>query len=100
MTKKISKTKTKKKLLSRAKPKANYKAASGYDAQLEEFQTRDLGTSMRASGAGQMINRKTKPTSLLLEPDLINDLRIKGAKRGLGYQTMLKMIVRENLSRY
>jgi predicted DNA binding CopG/RHH family protein len=39
-------------------------------------------------------------TSLLLEPALITALRRKGARRGLGYQTMLKVIVREHLDQY
>jgi len=41
-----------------------------------------------------------KPTSILLEQDLIERLREKGAKRGLGYQMMLKVIVREHLDDY
>jgi len=36
----------------------------------------------------------------LLDEDLVERLREKGAKRGLGYQTMLKMIVREHLDDY
>jgi predicted DNA binding CopG/RHH family protein len=35
-----------------------------------------------------------------LDEDLVEQLRVKGAKRGLGYQTMLKMIVREHLDEY
>jgi len=35
-----------------------------------------------------------------LDDDLIEKLRKKGAKRGLGYQTMLKLIVREHLDEY
>jgi predicted DNA binding CopG/RHH family protein len=47
-----------------------------------------------------VLRRSTKPTSILLEPDLIETLRRKGAKRGLGYQTMLKLVVREHLDEY
>jgi predicted DNA binding CopG/RHH family protein len=43
---------------------------------------------------------KSRPTSIVLEPDLVERLREKGAKRGLGYQTMLKVIVREHLDEY
>lgn len=35
-----------------------------------------------------------------LEQDLIDKLRKKGAKRGLGYQPMLKVIVREHVDEY
>jgi hypothetical protein len=41
-----------------------------------------------------------EPTSILLEPGLIETLRRKGAKRRLGYQTMLKLVVREHLDEY
>jgi len=37
---------------------------------------------------------------ILLDDDLVRKLRAKAAKRGLGYQTMLKMIVREHLDEY
>jgi predicted DNA binding CopG/RHH family protein len=71
------------------------------DAQLQEFSRRDLGDDLKATGAGRFIRRrKALPTSLLLEPELIEQLREKGSKRGLGYQTMLKLIVREHLDEY
>jgi len=71
------------------------------DAQVEEFETRDLGADIRASGVIPVVIRpKGQPTSILLEPDLIKQLREKGRKRGLGYQTMLKLIVREHLHEY
>ena len=41
-----------------------------------------------------------KPTSIVLEQQLIEKLREKGAKRGLGYQTMLKLIVLEHVDEY
>lgn len=71
------------------------------DAQLEEFETQDLGEDMRTSVAEPVIVRpKTQPTSILLDTELIQQLRVKAAKRGIGYQTMLKMIVREHLHEY
>ena len=70
------------------------------DAQLDEFERRDLGRDIAASGVAQVIRPSAKPTSILLDQDLIRRLRIKGAKRGLGYQTMLKVIVREHLEDY
>jgi len=39
-------------------------------------------------------------SSIVLAPELVERLRNKGAKRGLGYQTMLKVIVREHLDEY
>jgi predicted DNA binding CopG/RHH family protein len=70
------------------------------DRQVEEFERRDLGDDIRGAGVAKMLRRSTKPTSILLEPDLIETLRRKGAKRGLGYQTMLKLVVREHLDEY
>jgi predicted DNA binding CopG/RHH family protein len=71
------------------------------DAQLREFERRDLGDDVRASGVRPVVVRpKSRPTSIVLEPDLVARLREKAAKRGLGYQTMLKVIVREHLDEY
>ena len=69
------------------------------DLQVEEFEKRDLGVDIRAAGGLRPI-RKTLPTSIVLEQDLIDKLRKKAAKRGLGYQTMLKVIVREHVDEY
>ena len=73
--------------------------ATKRDQQLEEFEKRDLGDDIRAAGGVRPI-RKTLPTSIVLEQDLIDKLRKKAAKRGLGYQTMLKVIVREHVDEY
>ena len=73
--------------------------ATKRDLQVEEFEKRDLGDDIRAAGSARLI-RKTLPTSIVLEQDLIDKLRKKAAKRGLGYQTMLKVIVREHLDDY
>ncbi|HEY2931852.1 MAG TPA: BrnA antitoxin family protein [Acidobacteriota bacterium] len=70
------------------------------DAQLSEFDRRDLGEDIRASRTGRLLRQRAKPTSILLDQDLVQKLRAKGAKRGLGYQTMLKVIVREHLDEY
>ena len=75
------------------------KKADRRDLQVEEFEKRDLGENIRAAGGLRPI-RKTLPTSIVLEPDLIDKLRKKAAKRGLGYQTMLKVIVREHVDEY
>ena len=76
------------------------KAPRAQDAQVEEFERRDLGEDIARSGSLRVIRRKSTPTSILLDEDLIQQLREKGAKRGLGYQTMLKVIVREHLDKY
>jgi uncharacterized protein (DUF4415 family) len=55
---------------------------------------------IRASGVYRVLRRRTRPTSIVLEEDLVSALRAEGAKRGLGYQTMLKVIVREHLHEY
>ena len=70
------------------------------DLQTAEFERRDLGDDIRRSGAARVLRVRAKPTSILLEKDLVTELRRKAAKRGLGYQTMLKMIVREHLDEY
>jgi len=79
--------------------KAVRKKADKRDLQAEEFERRDLGEDIRAAGGLRSIG-KTLPTSIVLEQDLIDKLRKKAAKRGLGYQTMLKVIVREHIDEY
>jgi uncharacterized protein (DUF4415 family) len=83
-----------------ANRKTSTRRAATKDAQVAEFERRDLGRDIRASGAGRVLRARSKPTSILLEQDLVDKLRVKGAKRGLGYQTMLKMIVREHVDEY
>jgi uncharacterized protein (DUF4415 family) len=77
-------------------------ASSRRDATLRAFETRDPGDDIAAAGAARMIRpkRATMPTSIVLEQDLVEKLRAKGATRGLGYQTMLKVIVREHVDEY
>jgi len=79
--------------------KAVRRKAGKRDLQVEEFEKRDLGDDIRAAGGLRAI-RKTLPTSIVLEQDLVDKLREKGAKRGLGYQTMLKLIAREQVDEY
>ena len=79
--------------------KAVRRKAGKRDLQVEEFEKRDLGDDIRAAGGLRAI-RKTLPTSIVLEQDLVDKLREKGAKRGLGYQTMLKLIAREHVDEY
>ena len=80
--------------------KGGTSAKGAKDRQVEEFERRDLGVDLRASGVGRVIRPKGRPTSILLDDELVGMLRKKGAKRGLGYQTMLKVIVREHIGEY
>ncbi len=70
------------------------------DPQLAEFEKRDLGDDIRRSRSAVLLRGPSRPTSILLDPALVEKLRAKGAKRGLGYQTLLKMIVMEHLEEY
>jgi uncharacterized protein (DUF4415 family) len=79
--------------------KAVRKKAAKRDLQVREFASRDLGKDIRAAGGLRPIH-KTLATSIVLEQDLVDKLREKGAKRGLGYQTMLKLIAREHVDEY
>lgn len=83
----------------RRSSKAVQRKAGRRDLQVDEFEKRDLGENIRAAGGLRPI-RKNLPTSIVLEQDLIDKLRKKAAKRGLGYQTMLKVIVREHVDEY
>jgi uncharacterized protein (DUF4415 family) len=70
------------------------------DLQVAEFERRDLGSDIRTAGAARVVRGRSKPTSILLDEDLVAKLRQKGARRGFGYQTMLKLIVREHVDEY
>ena len=70
------------------------------DLQLEEFERKDLGPDLIASGVKLVPIRPLLPTSILLSPKIISRLKEKASKRGIGYQTMLKIIVHEHLDEY
>jgi predicted DNA binding CopG/RHH family protein len=72
------------------------------DLQVEEFEKRDLGDDIARSGSGVVIDfrGRQRPTSIFLDPALIEKLKQKGSKRGIGYQTMLKIIVHEHVDDY
>ena len=70
------------------------------DAQLKEFEKKDLGRDIARSGSAVAIRPKQLPTSIFLDPALISKLQVKARKRGIGYQTMMKIIVAENINRY
>lgn len=70
------------------------------DSQLKEFEKRDLGEDIKKSGSAVVVRSKQVPTSVLLDPALRTQLQVKARKRGIGYQTMMKIIVRENIDKY
>ena len=71
------------------------------DKQIEEFDERDLGDDLRKSNCGKLFApKRTMQTSIFLDRDLVFSLKEKAEKRGIGYQTMMKIIVAENISKY
>jgi predicted DNA binding CopG/RHH family protein len=76
------------------------KRLAARDAQVAEFERRDLGHDIRKAEVDRVLRQRSKPTSIMLDDDLVARLRQKGARRGLGYQTMLKLIVREHVDEY
>lgn len=72
------------------------------DRQVEEFERRDLGPDLEKSSAGVIIRPRSRQTqtSILLDPAMIEKLKSKAAHRGIGYQTMLKIIVHEHVDEY
>ena len=72
------------------------------DAQLAEFERKDLGEDLKKSGQGVVIKPRVrqKLTSIFLDPSLVVTLRAKAERRGMRYQSLLKMIVYEHLNEY
>jgi len=72
------------------------------DKQLLEFKKRDLGHDITVSQAAVIVRPRTRqlPTSILLDAALTDKLKEKAGKRGIGYQTMLKIIVHEHVDEY
>lgn len=72
------------------------------DTQLEEFERKDLGDDLKKYGQGAVIlpTNRQKLTSIYLDPALVVVLRRKAERRGMRYQSLLKMIVYEHLNEY
>lgn len=72
------------------------------DLQLEEFERKDLGDDLKKSGSAVLINPlgRQRLTSIYLNPTLVAMLREKAQRRGMKYQSLLKMIVYEHLGEY
>jgi uncharacterized protein (DUF4415 family) len=83
---------------SAAQSKARGRAAR--NAQVAGFKRHDLGSDIRRSRMARVLRRRAQPTSIALDDDLVAKLRQKGARRGLGDQTMLTLIVREHVDEY
>jgi len=84
------------------------KTQAQLDEELErEFEETNLGKAVTRSVGGsaqELAKRVVKPrqqaTSIYLPPVLVERLKEKAAKRHIGYQTMLKLIVSEHLEDY
>ena len=72
------------------------------DRQLHEFEKRNLGQEIARSKSAVVVRPRSrqKPTSILLDPAMVNKLKEKAGARGIGYQTMLKIIVHEHVDDY
>ena len=70
--------------------------------QIQEFEKRDLGRDIERSRSAVVIRPKKRslPTSILLDSSLIGKLKEKAEDRGIGYQTMLKIILHEHVDDY
>lgn len=88
--------------------KQTEKTQAQLDAELEEeFDNTDLGDAILRSVGGdvkelrkRVVRPKSMPTSINLPVVLVERLKEKAAKRHIGYQTMLKIIVSEHLEDY
>lgn len=72
------------------------------DAQARDFEKEDLGRDIARSRSAVVVRPRTRqmPTSILLDPAIVDKLKAKAGKRGIGYQTMLKIIVHEHVDDY
>ena len=72
------------------------------DEQVDKFEKRDLGKDIERSRSARLIRPKSRslPTSILLDRSLIGKLKEKAENRGIGYQTMLKIILHEHVDDY
>jgi len=80
-------------MATRSRTKRRMKNATGKaDVTLAEFERRDLADDIEAAGSAIVV-RPQVMTSIRLDPALIMRLRQRAARLGVGYQTLLKMIV-------
>ena len=76
--------------------------STGRDRQVHEFEKRDLGQDIVQSKSAVVVRPRSRQTStpILLDRAIIQKLREKAGARGIGYQTMLKIIVHEHVDDY
>ena len=69
---------------------------------MKEFHGRDLGRDIERGKSAVVIRSKIRqmPTSILLDSAIVEKLKAKAGGRGIGYQTMLKIIVHEHVDEY
>jgi hypothetical protein len=97
----VEKRRSSKRKVTKPSPKRGTKRArTGRDAVVKEFETRDLGADVRAARTAIVVRPRATPTSIVIEPALVAELRARAARKGIGYQTLLKMIVREHIEEY
>jgi len=82
------------------KKKGSFMKKSSKDIQIAEFKKKDLGGDVRKSRSAMLVTTRSRPTSILLPEALVVKLRKKADKRGIGYQTMLKIILTEQVDQY
>ena len=78
------------------------KQSKNTDKQIKEFQDKDLGHDIAKSRSATVIKSRSRqlPTSIMLDKSLIAKLKEKAKRRGIGYQTMLKIILHEHVDEY
>ena len=67
------------------------------DATLEDFARREQNAVI---AAGAVVHVKQHATSIKMPDELLAALKAKAEKKGIPYQSLLKMIVREHLHEY
>ncbi|TVQ79611.1 MAG: hypothetical protein EA369_04295 [Bradymonadales bacterium] len=83
------------------KKKSGKKKKSLSDQKLmNAFETQDTGKAIVDADSAVRIRSRTQPISLRISPDLVAKLRQAAAERDLGYQTMAKLIIAENIDLY
>jgi predicted DNA binding CopG/RHH family protein len=73
-----------------------------HDRQVREFEKRDLGKDIENRRSAVVIRprKRSLPTSILLDQPLVAKLKEKAEGCGIGYQTMLKIILHEHVDDY
>ncbi len=71
---------------------SRYVRSRGYEDT--EFEASKIKDAMRRRGGIRKI-----PTSVALDPDLVEDIKNEAEKRGLPYQVMLRMFIIEGFNK-